>query len=170
MLVKALAMPLYATQQTEDTAPDQTAMGVVLSEASYQDGTIYIPRQWINTYQFGHGYEGSKGDMLVHFPGLQEQRKRSMVDWLEQLEAFPDSWTVDLERTKHWNNTRAFWNDYRESRRLLRVVDKEFADQTDRATNDVLEAASDLRASHNLHADDIEKIQELQTRLKKALD
>ncbi len=89
---------------------------VLAKEDGGSDGTgykrhaIYLPRIWFNAYEFSHGFEGSKGDLLVHFPGLFGERWEHMARWLDTVEGEAAAeWEVDLEQCGYENKTSAFW-------------------------------------------------------------
>jgi len=98
---------------------DQEAMARVLRKEhggpkgqGYRDGVAFVPRKWINTYEWIHAFEGSRGDMLVHFPGLEEARWEHMSKWLETVETAPEEWERPLKETIYQNITGQFWQDY----------------------------------------------------------
>jgi hypothetical protein len=98
---------------------DQEAMARVLEKEhggpkgqGYRDGVAFVPRKWINAYEWIHAFEGSRGDMLVHFPGLEEARWEHMSKWLETVESTPEEWERPLEETIYRNVTGQFWQDY----------------------------------------------------------
>jgi hypothetical protein len=75
---------------------------------------------WYNTYEFHHGYEGQQGDLLVHFPGLEEGRWKRMSDWLGTVEG-PNAqhWETALARTRYPEQIDQFWTQVRECRAVL---------------------------------------------------
>ena len=128
----------------------------------YRDGVVFIPRTWINTYEWRHAYEGSRGDMLVHFPGLEEARSQHMADWLDVVERTPEKWECPLEDTIYGNATSHFWQEY--SSAFDDMVDAErLRGTTGTLTESADTAYRNLKDALELEADDVEKIR--QTRL-----
>ncbi|KAK3187349.1 hypothetical protein K4F52_003981 [Lecanicillium sp. MT-2017a] len=73
MLIETLGNPLFHPEIDLGWSADQTSMAHVLAkEDGGPDGTgykrhaIYLPRAWFNAYQHSDGFDGSKGDLLVH--------------------------------------------------------------------------------------------------------
>lgn len=133
-LADTFAYPLCRPQEDLGYSFDQEAMARLLKRPDgppagqgYADQTVFMPRPWINTYEFHHGYEGGKGDMLVHFPGLFEDRAPHMEKWLSELESNQQDWEVPLEETEYPNRTKMFWNDIREARNLANLVQEAIA-------------------------------------------
>jgi hypothetical protein len=98
---------------------DQEAMARVLEKEhggpkgqGYRDGVAFVPRKWINAYEWIHAFEGSRGDMLVHFPGLEEARWEHMSKWLKTVETTPEEWELPLKDTIYRNVTDQFWQNY----------------------------------------------------------
>ena len=75
MLSKAIALPMF-TDLDLGVSVDQTAMALVMNETEYhaEGETLFQPREWYNLYQFKDHWEGDVGDLLVHFPGLDNDR------------------------------------------------------------------------------------------------
>jgi len=128
-LLETLAMPLYDSDADLGRSADQEAMARVLNKTTggpdnrgYRRSVVYVPRSWINMYELEDGFEGKPGDMLVHFPGLEEARWKHMADWLDLLDARPEAWDRPLKQTAYWNTTRAFWEEYRSSLELVSEI------------------------------------------------
>ncbi|KAL4802399.1 hypothetical protein BDV18DRAFT_164222 [Aspergillus unguis] len=115
MLIESLAYPTYNPGTDLGMQVDQTAMEKVLNKTEYRDGVVYLPRPWINTYEWRHAYEGEKGHMLVHFPGLGEDRWSHMQKWLDVVEA-EEEWEVEVQETWYLDETRQFWERIRHAR------------------------------------------------------
>jgi hypothetical protein len=165
-------MALCHTEIDLGRSADQEAMTRVLRRTQggpqgqgYRHGMIFIPRTWINAYEWHHAYEGSNGDMLVHFPGLEEARWKHMADWLDVIEAEPEKWERPLEDTIYWNVTREFWQEYSSALRL--VKDTERQHDTDELECNAKQAVRSLRTSLELEADDLEKVREARRELYK---
>jgi hypothetical protein len=119
-LVETLGYPLYLPESDLGFSADQEAMARILNKSSagpegrgYREGNVYLPRSWINTYEWHHAYEGKKGDMLVHFPGLEDARWPHMANWLNITESTPHEWEVPLEHTDYPTKIVEFWNRFR---------------------------------------------------------
>ncbi|KAL3492772.1 cytochrome P450 [Aspergillus germanicus] len=109
LLTETLAFPAYNPSIDLDIQVDQSAMERVLNGSKYRDNVTYLPRTWINAYEWAHAYEGEKGSYLVHFPGLGEQRWPHMERWLDIIERTPERWEVPVDQTGYLVNTEAFW-------------------------------------------------------------
>ncbi|KAK4901923.1 hypothetical protein LTR49_027160 [Elasticomyces elasticus] len=163
-LVETQGMPLYESDLELGRSADQEAMGKTLSKEKgepigegYREGMAYVPRTWINTYEWRHAYEGQRGDMLVHFPGLEEQRWKHMADWLDIVEMTPEKWECPLAETKYWNLRHVFWRDYRVAYELVTETDRM---QKEEVFSDAVRAAAgDLKAILETEADDTEKVE-----------
>lgn len=178
MLVEALAFPLYFPEWDLGFSADQAAMAAIMTKTTvgpkgegYADGMVYLPRPWINTYEWVHAYEGKKGDMLVHFPGLQEERWPHMEKWLDIVETTPLEWEVPLHETAYPDLTREFWEKFRVARDLARKVERELStakpDTTVAAREEAVKA---LRDALRQHADEPEFLQERVDALQAAIE
>lgn len=156
MLNKALGMPIYRPEIDLGNSFDQVAMSRVLSEdygfgeviqdaqhaaetpsdrakrlAKFTRPFLFQPREWYNTYQFTHGYEGGdaqKGHLLVHFPGLEEQRWQHMDNWLNELARNQPTWDVPFDKSVYADLIPLYWQLVRESRRLVQTANETLAD------------------------------------------
>ncbi|KAI9799153.1 MAG: hypothetical protein M1833_004193 [Piccolia ochrophora] len=124
-LSKSLAFPQFRTDIDLGTSPDQVAMDLIFNETEFAPNVIYQPRPWFNTYQFRHGYEGKKGDLLVHFPGLEDARWQAMNDWLDIVETRPREWEVDLDQTDYPKKIADWWAEVRRGREYYQVANEE---------------------------------------------
>lgn len=165
-------MALCHTEIDLGRSADRDAMERVLGRTQggprgqgYRNGVVFIPRTWINAYEWHHAYEGSRGDMLVHFPGLEEARWKHMADWLDVIEAEPEKWECPLEDTIYWNVTREFWQEYVTAFRL--IEDTESLDDTEELNYNAKQAVRGLRTSLELEADDVEKVRKARQELYK---
>jgi len=130
-LMQTIAFPLYRPDVDLGRSADQEAMLRIVNmtvgghnNEGFANQVVYIPRKWINTYEWHHAYEGVKGDMLVHMPGLEVERWRHMADWLDAIESKPQEWEVPLETTDYWNRSKAFWMTHRRANRLCESLEK----------------------------------------------
>ncbi|KAK3174012.1 hypothetical protein K4F52_010318 [Lecanicillium sp. MT-2017a] len=130
MLTDALAYPKYFPEVDLGFNADQESMarvmggdGVDPDGAQYRDGVVYLPRPWINAYELAHGYEGKKGSLLVHFPGMGRDRREHMERWLDVVETRPSAWEVPLAQTTIPADTSAFWDMLREAKAMIRSFD-----------------------------------------------
>lgn len=133
-LAETIAYPMCRPDEDLGYSFDQEAMARLLRRADgppaspiYADQTVFMPRPWINTYEFHHAYEGNRGDMLVHFPGLEDDRAPHMEKWLGELETNQQYWEVPLDETEYPNRTKTFWKDIREARNAANVVQEAIA-------------------------------------------
>lgn len=100
---------------------EQTSLYYELNSTSNRDHVLYQPRQWINTYEFHHAYEGEKGDMFVHFPGLGTDRWNHMTKWLDILEGPGQAeWDVELAQTKYPAKIAEYWKIYGVAKEMLK--------------------------------------------------
>jgi lipopolysaccharide biosynthesis glycosyltransferase len=89
---------------------EQTSLFYELNSTANREHVLYQPRKWYNTYEFHHAYEGEKGYVMVHFPGLQEDRWVHMSKWLDILEGPKQAeWEVPLEETHYPKEIADFW-------------------------------------------------------------
>lgn len=84
---------------------------------------LYQPRVWYNTYEWHHAYEGKQGNLLVHFPGLEDDRWRHMSDWLDVVENTPEKWDVPLEKTTYPAEVKAFYDGMVDARKTLKIAE-----------------------------------------------
>ena len=73
LTTKVLGFPIFRPGIGLGFSADQQAMALVLYEPQSQSHALWEPRLWYNTYQRSTGYEGKRGDLLVHFPGLEDR-------------------------------------------------------------------------------------------------
>lgn len=118
-LTQVLAYPLYNPNEDLGWFGEQAAMANVIKKIEAEkkaegraSGIAFVPREWFNTYQFEHGFEGKRGDFLVHFAGLGETRLMHMSNWLQTLESSPSEWDVPLDETDYENRTVSFWRQF----------------------------------------------------------
>ena len=160
-LIETLGMPLYKPDVNLGRSADQEAMAKVLNKTTggpdnrgYRRSVVYVPRSWINMYELDSGYEGKPGNMLVHFPGLEQARWKHMSDWLDLLDARPEEWDRSLNHTDYWNSTRSFWREYRSSLKLISDIGE--LEKVDRPGNSSLHRACEqLQRGLELNADNI---------------
>lgn len=130
-LVETLGYPLFLPEDDLGPGLEQEAMARILNKPAgrnkqpYREGNVFIPRTWINTYEFHHAYEGKKGDMLVHFPGLGEAKSPHMADWLTKVESTPNEWEVPLDKTEYPKKVAAFWKQYRAAWEAAEAAEEE---------------------------------------------
>ena len=110
VMAKTVAYPMYHSDQDLGRSADQNAMALLFNETEIQKSVLFQPRIWYNTYQFKHGYEGTKGRLLVHFAGLESERLELMDQWLDTVEQRPEEWTVDIAQTMYPAEIREYWS------------------------------------------------------------
>lgn len=130
--IKLLADALILQTGNEEVAKgfaEQTALYILLNQTENQPHVLYQPRKWFNTYEFHHGYEGSTGDMYVHFVGLSEDRWSHMQKWLDVLEG-PEQqqWEQALNETDYPERIDEFWTTLRHGRDAVRQVKARLSD------------------------------------------
>ena len=122
MFSKTVGFPLLKPEVDLGYSADQTAMAMIFNETGNRDHIMYQPRPWYNTYQFHHGYEGQPGYMLVHFPGLEDDRWNQMGTWLQTLNDPSEAsrWSVPVEDTHYPQEVEMFWSRVRKAKQLLK--------------------------------------------------
>ncbi|CAG8366382.1 unnamed protein product [Penicillium salamii] len=131
LLTETMAYPLYLPGIDLGRSADQEGMKRVLNKTTggpngrgYADGVVYLPRPWINAYEWDWAYEGRRGDLLVHFPGLEERRWPHMAKWLDIVEMTPHEWDLPLEETGYPDRTVTYWSLFRSARNSIESVEK----------------------------------------------
>lgn len=119
MLASVIAYPTAHPDHDLGCSADQQAMAIKFNETETAASVLYQPRIWYNTYEFRHGYEGSKGRLLVHFPGLEADRWPHMASWLDRIEKRPREWEQDLAHTMYPADVGAFWDELVRARSAL---------------------------------------------------
>lgn len=171
-LVETLGYPLFLPNENLGAGLEQEAMARVLQKKQYREGNIYIPRKWINTYEFHHAYEGKEGDMLVHFPGLGDAKTPHMTEWLKRIESSPNPWEVPLDKTDYPGRVEAFWKLYRSGWDIVKKTEEEVKKAGEKATTSARSAAAaELRTALEEHSEDVElvkkRIEEIKAAIKK---
>lgn len=179
MLIETIGHPLYLPAIDLGRSADQESMAHVLKKSTdgptgkgYQDGLIYLPRPWVNAYEFAHGYEGEPGNLLVHFPGMNEDRWPHMSKWLHIIETTPHEWEVPLAKTDYLDKTTAFWTQVRDAKDTIESMRKTLQSMPNstehdaQARNDTSSAIDDLQSGLHSNADNVTMIQERLERLR----
>ena len=119
LLTKTIDYPLAHPEDDLGWFGEQAAMAKVIKsiEAEHPDSTqpsgiAWIPRPWINNYEWEHGFEGGPGSFMVHFAGLAETRLAHMAAWLEELERNQGKWEIPLEKMSLKDDIPKFWQEY----------------------------------------------------------
>jgi hypothetical protein len=183
MLLEALAYPLSWPEINLGVSADQEAMARILQKTTggpnrqgYKDGLVYLPRIWINAYQSLDAYEGTEGDMLVHFPGLGDARWEQMTRWLDIIEMAPDKWEVPLEQTDYLNKTTTFWTQFRAANNVVNRMQEHLQSSAAAASHGTVPAtargaaASRLKDALEEHADDLDMVRQRLHELYSAAD
>lgn len=155
MLTKVMAFPMFRPDVDLHISVDQEAMAHVFNESDFATGVLFQPRNWYNTYEFHHAYEGRKGHMLVHFPGLFEDRWSHMSRWLSVVENSPDEWTVPFDKTNYPQNITTYWDSLREGIKTLNKGEDVLAKQGDAAAEGSKTAIHDLKNVVLFEADSV---------------
>ncbi|KAJ5431864.1 hypothetical protein N7445_008362 [Penicillium cf. griseofulvum] len=167
-LTETLGYPLYLPNIDLGRSADQESMRRVLNKTTggpngkgYADGVSYLPRPWINTYEWDWAYEGKRGDLLVHFPGLEERRWPHMAKWLNVVETTPQEWNLPLEETGYINKTTMYWSQIRSAKESIKSAEKRLlsgvsGEALSRSTN---ETAGALKKTLREKSDNMELVQ-----------
>ena len=124
MMAKALALPMFRPDINLGFSADQVAMELVLNETEIGRHVLYQPRIWYNTYEFHHGYEGEKGDFLVHFPRLEDDRWQHMTKWLDTVEGSEArQWEMGLAQTRYPAQIDRYWTLVRQGEDTLKLAE-----------------------------------------------
>lgn len=123
MLAKAIAFPMYHPEIDLGNSADQVAMAYIFNETEFGSACLFQPRIWYNAYEWHHGFEGEKGNLLVHFPGLEGDRWRHMNDWLNMVERDHTTWDLALGKTTYPNETRIYWDTVRHAMEVYREAE-----------------------------------------------
>lgn len=156
MLNKAIGLAFYHPEIELGNSFDQVAMSHVLTndygfdekaqEWEHPNETIsakakrlsvvtrpflFQPREWYNTYEFKHGYEGGSataGHLLVHFPGLEQDRWALMDAWLDRISHDAAVWDIPFANTVYASEVPKYWQLVREARALVKSANETLAD------------------------------------------
>ena len=88
------------------------ATEALLENEGKPPGIAWVPRQWFNTYQFEHGFEGEPGHFIVHFAGLAETRISHMASWLDELQFNQAKWEIPPEKSFYKTAIPDFWTEF----------------------------------------------------------
>jgi hypothetical protein len=148
---------------------EQTSLYLELNRTENRKHVIYQPRPWFNTYEFYHAYEGERGDVFVHFPGLEEDRWKHMADWLSILEGPQQkNWEVELQQTEYPARMAEFWEVFGTARKQLEVANERIRGQepSSQPLREAMDAAERILWSET---DQIVAMKEATQRLTKAM-
>jgi hypothetical protein len=134
-LTEALAFSYHLPE--EDTRfthwPEQEAMTRLLQRpanisksegGSYRQGHVYMPREWINSYYNYDMERRKRGDMLVHFPGMKDDRWPAMAELLNLTEHITNLSEVPLQQTDYPENISQFWDRFRRARDMIKSAEE----------------------------------------------
>jgi len=126
MIAKSIGVPMFRQDIDLGYSCDQAAMAHIFHEPDNRDSVLYQPRHWYNTYDHHlWGYEGKKGDLLVHFPGLPNNTRHELMShWLDDVETHPQRFEMDLENTTYIQEISSYWALLREAKSTLRSVEQ----------------------------------------------
>ncbi|KGO43105.1 Galactosyl transferase [Penicillium expansum] len=166
-LTETMGYPIYLPQIDLGRSADQESMRRVLNKTTggtdgqgYADGVSYLPRPWINTYEWDWAYEGKRGDLLVHFPGLEERRWPHMAKWLNIVETTPQKWNLPLEETGYINKTTTYWSQIRSAKESLKSAEKKLQSGEAMSGNTTKKAISALKNALREKSDNMELVQQ----------
>jgi hypothetical protein len=119
LLTKTINYPLAHPDDDLGWFGEQAAMAKVIKsiEADHQDptnpsGIAWIPRTWINNFEWERCFEGEPGSFMVHFAGLGETRLAHMATWLDELQRNQAKWEIPAENTALNDAIPGFWREY----------------------------------------------------------
>lgn len=119
LLTKTISYPLAHPEDDLGWFGEQGAMAKVIKsiEAEYPDptkpsGIAWIPRTWINSYEWEHGFEGEPGSFMVHFAGLGATILAHTAAWLDKLQRNQGKWEIPVENTPLKDDIPEFWREY----------------------------------------------------------
>ena len=102
---------------------DQDSMRWVLEQPAFSDNIVYMSHHWFNAFHFfmySQGEEPFTGDLLLHWAGdSPEGRSETMQEWLDKLEQEPEKHYIPLEETYHYADIEAFWNKFRNGKKVV---------------------------------------------------
>ncbi|KAG8418380.1 hypothetical protein J3458_005799 [Metarhizium acridum] len=169
MLTETIGYPLHHPEADLGRNADQDVMAGIFNKSAggpdgkgYADAVVYMPRPLINAYEFSHGFEGDKGSLLVHFPGLEDVRWSRMAQWLDTVEKTPLEWELPLEQTGYVNQTNVFWSQVRGARTAISSTERRLPSLDNAAegkaghVDDLKRALGLLKAALRDEADDLE--------------
>lgn len=172
LLTAASAYPANHGDSNLGQIADQEAMRRVLgwsdggwSDQGYHDGTVYVPRSWINAYGADRSYEGTKGDFLVHFAELdQDERREHMEDWLNILAKHGKEWEMPLEETGLRGNASEYWEQVQATKQAVRVMETKLAGMPNGTAEEIHDKerfgnqTTELKTTLWEHSDDVEQM------------
>ncbi|KAJ5757108.1 Galactosyl transferase [Penicillium nucicola] len=160
-LTETLGYPLFHSKIDLGRSADQEAMGRVLNKTTegpagqgYASGVAYLPRPWINTY------EQERGDLLVHFPGLEERRWPHMAKWLDIVEMTPQKWNLPLEKTGYLTKTAAYWSQIRDAKNKIRIGEQVVQAGNARSSPEIKQGVDALKKVLLEDSDEVDRIQQ----------
>ncbi|OQD83119.1 hypothetical protein PENANT_c018G08027 [Penicillium antarcticum] len=166
-LTETLGYPLLLPEIDLGRSADQEAMRLVLNKTTegpagqgYAGGVAYLPRPWINTYEWDWAYEGKRGDLLVHFPGLGEKRWPHMAKWLDIVEMTPQKWKLPLEQTGYLTKTEAYWSQLRDAKNRIQIAEQRLQAGKSRSSARIEQAADALKKVILEDSDEVDRIQQ----------
>lgn len=125
---------------------EQTSLYYEFNNTANREHVLYQPRPWFNTYEWHHAYEGEKGDMLVHFPGLEDDRWNHMRTWLDILEGPGQAeWELPLEETRYPAEISEFWDTLNTAEQTKNKAQEQI-EKSGYATPELAAATSHLEA------------------------
>ncbi|KAH0536683.1 hypothetical protein GP486_008867, partial [Trichoglossum hirsutum] len=168
-LTKSMGLPMFRPDIDLGFSIDQEAMANIFHETEYGYARLYQPRQWFNTYEFSHGYEGKKGNMLVHFPGLGD-RWDHMSSWLDIIEQHPEEWEMELSNTTYQAEIDQFWSALREGRKALEEAKHQLNQLGGEHAKHVEEKITQLQQAMDQKSDEPETVTHATDDLRQAIE
>ena len=169
LTTKVLGFPIFRPEVDLGFSADQQAMALVLQEPQFLRHTVWQPRLWYNTYQRSSGYEGKRGNLLVHFPGL-EDRWTQMSTWLN-LVSHPKvvEWHAPLGQTTYPADVDRFWSLLRRINTTLEMIE-DVREQKDDTGGAAAKAAEDLESIAAQNADSLDTMETATEAIRAAME
>lgn len=175
-LADAYALPRLRPEVDLVGNVDQNALRWTSNREEYKSHVLFQPQNWYNGFQGPKGYETEivKGDMLVHFAGInqdynEEIKKTIMDEWFGKMKNQTQAWQVPIEQTRYPNEINDFWAVLKDARELLSTVDVRI-DTSDPINAAVIAARDELKWAIEEEAFDTARVRKTASDMIQALE